>query len=251
MKNRRDFLKLGALAALGASIPGCRKADKPQLEAFTGPLDPVARVPLPRLGRPLPQAVDLGQSRPLHAFGELHGLLQLERLRAQRRDDSRRAGRRLPAHQRGSSRLQPARLPERRLLHRIRLWTAAAALAADPRGRARRRQVAQGDLGRSSDHGRRQTARQHLSVRARHQHVLQRDPGHEPGIFAAGSRFAQYTGGVFCSFYDWYCDLPPGEPLTWGVQTESCECADWFNSKYIVLWGSNISQTRIPDAHFA
>ena len=54
-----------------------------------------------------------------------------------------------------------------------------------------------------------------------------------------------------CSFYDWYCDLPPGEPLTWGVQTEACECADWFNSKYIVLWGSNISQTRIPDAHFA
>jgi len=48
-----------------------------------------------------------------------------------------------------------------------------------------------------------------------------------------------------------YCDLPPGEPLTWGVQTEACECADWFNSKYIVLWGSNISQTRIPDAHFA
>jgi complex iron-sulfur molybdoenzyme family reductase subunit alpha len=76
-------------------------------------------------------------------------------------------------------------------------------------------------------------------------------PAMSPVSFAAGSRFAQYTGGVFCSFYDWYCDLPPGEPLTWGVQTESCECADWFNSKYIVLWGSNISQTRIPDAHFA
>ena len=40
MKNRRDFLKLGGLAALGASIPGCRKAEKPQLEAFTGALDP-------------------------------------------------------------------------------------------------------------------------------------------------------------------------------------------------------------------
>jgi len=45
MKNRRDFLKLGALAALGASIPGCRKADKPQLEAFTGPLDPLRAYP--------------------------------------------------------------------------------------------------------------------------------------------------------------------------------------------------------------
>src|SRR3974377_1004400 len=72
-----------------------------------------------------------------------------------------------------------------------------------------------------------------------------------PVSFCAGSRFAHYTGGVFLSFYDWYCDLPPGEPLTWGVQTEACECADWFNAKYIILWGSNISQTRIPEAHFA
>src|SRR5215472_17571153 len=45
MKNRRDFLKLGALAALGAYIPGCRKADKPHLEAFTGPLDPLRAYP--------------------------------------------------------------------------------------------------------------------------------------------------------------------------------------------------------------
>ena len=76
-------------------------------------------------------------------------------------------------------------------------------------------------------------------------------PAMSPVSFCAGSRLAQYLGGVMCSFYDWYCDLPPGEPLTWGVQTEACECADWFNAKYIVFWGSNITQTRIPDAHFA
>ncbi len=76
-------------------------------------------------------------------------------------------------------------------------------------------------------------------------------PAMSPVSFAAGSRLAHFLGGVFCSFYDWYCDLPPGEPLTWGVQTEACECADWFNAKYIILWGSNIVQTRIPDAHFA
>lgn len=76
-------------------------------------------------------------------------------------------------------------------------------------------------------------------------------PAMSPVSFSAGSRLAQYLGGVFLSFYDWYCDLPPGEPITWGVQTESSECADWFNSKYIILWGSNITQTRIPDAHFA
>jgi len=76
-------------------------------------------------------------------------------------------------------------------------------------------------------------------------------PAMSPVSFAGGARLAHHLGGVFLSFYDWYCDLPPGEPLTWGVQTEACECADWFNAKYIVLWGSNISQTRIPDAHFA
>ncbi|MDO8303470.1 MAG: molybdopterin-dependent oxidoreductase, partial [Sedimentisphaerales bacterium] len=76
-------------------------------------------------------------------------------------------------------------------------------------------------------------------------------PAMSPVSFAAGSRVAHYLGGVFLSFYDWYCDLPPGEPITWGVQTEACECADWFHSKYIVLWGSNINATRIPDAHFA
>jgi len=76
-------------------------------------------------------------------------------------------------------------------------------------------------------------------------------PAMSPVSFSAGSRLCQYLGGVFLSFYDWYCDLPPGEPITWGVQTEACECADWFNSKLILLWGSNINETRIPDAHFA
>ncbi|HEY3360231.1 MAG TPA: molybdopterin-dependent oxidoreductase, partial [Polyangia bacterium] len=76
-------------------------------------------------------------------------------------------------------------------------------------------------------------------------------PAMSPVSFSGGSRLAHFIGAVFLSFYDWYCDLPPGEPLTWGVQTESCECADWFNAKTIVLWGSNINATRIPDAHFA
>ena len=76
-------------------------------------------------------------------------------------------------------------------------------------------------------------------------------PAMSPISFCSGIRLAHLLGGVVCSFYDWYCDLPPGQPITWGVQTEACECADWFNSKYIVLWGSNINETRIPDAHFA
>ena len=68
--------------------------------------------------------------------------------------------------------------------------------------------------------------------------------------FAGGARLANLTGAVMCSFYDWYCDLPPGEPITWGVQTDACEAADWVNSKYLILWGANLLETRIPDAHF-
>ncbi len=28
------------------------------------------------------------------------------------------------------------------------------------------------------------------------------------------------------------------------------ESADWYNSSYIIAWGSNVPQTRTPDAHF-
>ena len=28
------------------------------------------------------------------------------------------------------------------------------------------------------------------------------------------------------------------------------ESADWYNSNYIIVWGSNVPQTRTPDAHF-
>ncbi len=52
------------------------------------------------------------------------------------------------------------------------------------------------------------------------------------------------------SFYDWYCDLPPASPQTWGEQTDVPESADWYNSTFLLLWGSNVPQTRTPDAHF-
>ncbi|MGH8123098.1 MAG: nitrate reductase subunit alpha, partial [Rudaea sp.] len=57
-------------------------------------------------------------------------------------------------------------------------------------------------------------------------------------------------GGTLLSFYDWYCDLPPSSPQTWGEQTDVPESADWYNSGYIIAWGSNVPQTRTPDAHF-
>ena len=68
--------------------------------------------------------------------------------------------------------------------------------------------------------------------------------------YAAGSRYLSLMGGVCMSFYDWYCDLPPSSPQTWGEQTDVPESADWYNSSYIIAWGSNVPQTRTPDAHF-
>jgi complex iron-sulfur molybdoenzyme family reductase subunit alpha len=75
-------------------------------------------------------------------------------------------------------------------------------------------------------------------------------PAMSPVSFASGTRLISLLGGVSHSFYDWYSDLPPGEPLTWGTQTDNAESADWYNADYIIAWGSNINVTRIPDAKY-
>lgn len=68
--------------------------------------------------------------------------------------------------------------------------------------------------------------------------------------YASGSRFLSLLGGVVLSFYDWYCDLPPASPEVWGEQTDVHESADWYNSRFIAVMGSNLNMTRTPDAHF-
>ncbi|MFO1116005.1 MAG: nitrate reductase subunit alpha [Beijerinckiaceae bacterium] len=68
--------------------------------------------------------------------------------------------------------------------------------------------------------------------------------------YAAGARYLSLLGGVCMSFYDWYCDLPPSSPQMWGEQTDVPESADWYNAGFLILWGSNVPQTRTPDAHF-
>jgi nitrate reductase alpha subunit len=69
--------------------------------------------------------------------------------------------------------------------------------------------------------------------------------------YASGSRFLQLLGGISLSFYDWYCDLPPASPETWGEQTDVNESADWYNAKLLAVMGSNLNMTRTPDCHFA
>ena len=43
--------------------------------------------------------------------------------------------------------------------------------------------------------------------------------------YASGSRYLSLLGGSLLSFYDWYCDLPPSSPQTWGEQTDVSESA--------------------------
>ncbi len=68
--------------------------------------------------------------------------------------------------------------------------------------------------------------------------------------YASGARYLSLLGGVCLSFYDWYCDLPPASPQIWGEQTDVPESADWYNAGFLMVWGSNVPQTRTPDAHF-
>ncbi len=68
--------------------------------------------------------------------------------------------------------------------------------------------------------------------------------------YGAGARFYELMGGSMLSFYDWYADLPPASPEVFGDQTDVPESGDWYNSQYLIMWGSNIPQTRTPDAHF-
>jgi nitrate reductase alpha subunit len=75
------------------------------------------------------------------------------------------------------------------------------------------------------------------------------DPGAVDGAYAAGTRFLSLIGGVILSFYDWYADLPPA-PQAFGDQTDVPESGDWWNSSYLVIWGTNLPTTRTPDAHF-
>lgn len=68
--------------------------------------------------------------------------------------------------------------------------------------------------------------------------------------YSSGARFLSLIGGSMISFYDWYCDLPPASPQVWGDQTDVPESADWYESTYMIVWGTNLPVTRTPDAHF-
>jgi nitrate reductase alpha subunit len=75
-------------------------------------------------------------------------------------------------------------------------------------------------------------------------------PAMSMASYAAGTRFLSLIGSPLMSFYDWYADFPPASPQIWGDQTDVPESSDWYNSSYLMIWGSNLPLTRTPDAHF-
>ncbi|MDP7625876.1 MAG: molybdopterin-dependent oxidoreductase, partial [Rhodospirillales bacterium] len=68
--------------------------------------------------------------------------------------------------------------------------------------------------------------------------------------FISGHRYNNLLGGIYCSYYEWYHDLPHVSSSMFGDQTENCESSDWYLSTYWVVAGSNINMTRTADAHF-
>jgi nitrate reductase alpha subunit len=75
-------------------------------------------------------------------------------------------------------------------------------------------------------------------------------PAMSPVSFTSGTRFLSLIGGHTTTFYDWYADLPPASPQTFGDQTDVPESADWWDASYLIIWGTNLPITRTPDAHF-
>ncbi len=75
-------------------------------------------------------------------------------------------------------------------------------------------------------------------------------PAMSMASYASGTRFLSLIGGTILSFYDWYADLPPASPQSFGDQTDVPESGDWWNAAYLIVWGTNLPTTRTPDAHF-
>ena len=248
--SRRQFIRGAAAGAVALWLPGCSKSEKPTLTAFTGDFDPLRTYPY-RGWEEFYRKIwtwdkVVRSTHSANCTGSCSWKVYVRNgvmVREEQAADYPRINTELPDYnprgcQKGGCFVEYVYSAQRLRFPLIR---------AGQRGEGKWRRatwdealtlIAEKLLDNVYNHG--PDTNSFFSV----------IPAMSPVSFCAGSRLAHYLGGVFCSFYDWYCDLPPGEPLTWGVQTEACECADWFNAKYVVLWGSNISQTRIPDAHF-
>ena len=67
---------------------------------------------------------------------------------------------------------------------------------------------------------------------------------------AAGSRFMSLMGGPMLSFYDWYADFLLLHRKFGEIKPMYRKAATGLIPVIFLTWGSNVPQTRTPDAHF-
>ncbi|MBN8690788.1 MAG: molybdopterin-dependent oxidoreductase [Armatimonadetes bacterium] len=63
-------------------------------------------------------------------------------------------------------------------------------------------------------------------------------------------RMASLLGMSFATAYDFNGDISMGFTQTVGIDCVECETKSWAHCKTVILWSSNVFQTRIPDAKF-
>lgn len=81
-------------------------------------------------------------------------------------------------------------------------------------------------------------------------HVFGQVPGSGYVQKGANYRACALLGMTHGTSFDFNGDLPMGMPITFGVQNAEHEAKDWANSRFLLLVGANVVETRIPDAHF-
>jgi anaerobic selenocysteine-containing dehydrogenase len=63
-------------------------------------------------------------------------------------------------------------------------------------------------------------------------------------------RMAALLGMSFATAYDFNGDISMGFTQTVGIDCVECETKSWAHCRTVILWSSNVFQTRIPDAKF-
>ncbi len=81
-------------------------------------------------------------------------------------------------------------------------------------------------------------------------HVFDQVPGSGYVHKGANYRACALLGMTHGTSFDFNGDLPMAMPITFGVQCAEHEAKDWANSRFLLLIGSNPTETRIPDVHF-
>jgi nitrate reductase alpha subunit len=127
-----------------------------------------------------------------------------------------------------SRRRQAARLPERARPGRLRAL----------------------ELGRGQRDHRRGQRLHDQEARPGPGHRLLADPGHVDGQLRRRQPLPEPDRRRLHELLRLVLRPAPSSPQVWGEQTDVPESADWYNSSFIIAWGSNVPQTRTPDAHF-